>query len=49
MRPDTSQTEIELAPSLLCPLPSGLGPELGRELGRKLGTLKKSKELQSYA
>ena len=44
MRPDTSQTEIELTPSLLCPLPSGLGPELGRELGRKLGTLEQSKE-----
>ena len=40
MRPVTSQTEIELTPSLPCPLPSGLGPELGR----KLGTLKQSKE-----
>ena len=33
IRPDTSHTEIELTLRLLCPLPSGLGPELGRELG----------------
>lgn len=48
MRPDTSQTEIELTSSLLFPLPSSLGPELGRELGRdlgrKLGTSKQRKE-----
>ena len=44
IRPDTSHTEIELTSSLLCSLPSGLGPKLGRELGWKLGTWKQSME-----